>query len=546
MDAPLADDDSTWPCGLVETAADGVVIDVNETLARWTGRARHEMVGRRLRDLLSVGSRVLYETHVVPMAKLHGVASEIALDLLTERDTKMPVLVNVAVRKVDAEDRMYFSVVEATQRRSYERELLQARRQAEAATVAAERAQDRLQLLAEVNAALSEGVELANVLLNVASLIARRRQGVCFILTTALPADGYEVVAAGPPTTSASAVDGLVERLCGPLPRRQRVWPTWLRHPAAGVFAELPTDGLGVDAQRAEVGPMAVVPIMVRGRPAGAIVLIGDTQTAYGSGDLEEMTALSEPIGLHADNLRLAAGEHDRAMALQRALLTPAIRADGVEIATTYLPSAEHAMVGGDWYDSFVRPDGTIVLVIGDVTGHDHVAAAGMGQLRGLMRAVAFLSPDTPARVVSIVDDAARGLGLQVRATAILVFLSPPDSSGVRMMSWANAGHLPAALVSAEGTVSWLEHEPDVMLGVLPDSRRRDRSQPFSAGDTLVLYTDGLVESRTRAIDVGLSALQRALERTSGRRLPELCAEVVAELAAERQEDDIALLVVRN
>ena len=121
---------------------------------------------------------------------------------------------------------------------------------------------------------------------------------------------------------------------------------------------------------------------------------------------------MAEPIGLFVDNLRLYAREHNRALALQEALLTPAVDIPGVELVTRYLPSADGATVGGDWYDSLIRADGSAVIAIGDVIGHDHRAAAAMGQLRGLLRAIAYTAAGAPGAILAATDRAARGLGV--------------------------------------------------------------------------------------------------------------------------------------
>jgi PAS domain S-box-containing protein len=544
----VADPASTWPCGLVETTEDSIVLWVNDAFVEWIGRSRADLEGTHLQTLLAVGSRVLYETQVAPILRLGGVAAELALDLLAADGTRLAALVNVAAGRDGADERRYFAIIGATQRRSYERELVQARRQAEAATAAAEQAQDRLELLAEVNVILSEGLELQPALQRLAELITQRRDCACRIVETPLSVPATAAAARSGTASTATAAGALANTVVS-----SRLEPD---HGQAerGRTSQLQrenrtrgTEAAVGDQLLMERGVTLTVPIRVRETQLGTIVLArAPGEPAFGQADLDEITELAHRIGLHLENTRLSRGEHDRALALQQALLTPAVQTDGLQIATTYLPSADGAMVGGDWYDSLLRPDGTTVLVIGDVTGHDHVAAAAMGQLRGLLRAIAYLSVDTPAGVLSAVDRAAAGLGLNVRATAILAYLSPPDALGRRRLQWANAGHPPPALVSADGPVSWLEMKPDLMLGVRPDWPRQDHHRVFDRGDTLVFYTDGLIENRARDIDTGLDALEEALTRSAGQSVDVLSSEVIDTMATVHQDDDMALLVVRS
>ena len=117
-----------------------------------------------------------------------------------------------------------------------------------------------------------------------------------------------------------------------------------------------------------------------------------------------------------------------------------------------YVPAAEAARVGGDWYDAFLQRDGAPVLVIGDVVGHDTAAAAAMGQLRGLLRGIAHHSGAGPAEVLHGLDEAMASMHTGTLATAVVARLERCRERGRRSrLRWANAGHPPPLLLRADG-----------------------------------------------------------------------------------------------
>ncbi len=136
------------------------------------------------------------------------------------------------------------------------------------------------------------------------------------------------------------------------------------------------------------------------------------------------------------------------ALVLQQAVLTEPPQPEDLEVAVHYQPATHDRDIGGDWYDAFVASDGVTTLVIGDVVGHDLGAAATMGQLRGLVRAIGYDSGATPARLLERVDAAIDGLALGINAvaTAVVARIEQSDderSRGVRTVRWSSAGHLP-------------------------------------------------------------------------------------------------------
>jgi serine phosphatase RsbU (regulator of sigma subunit) len=226
---------------------------------------------------------------------------------------------------------------------------------------------------------------------------------------------------------------------------------------------------------------------------------------------------------------------------LQHSLLTDPPPVPGLEMAVRYVPAVRRAQVGGDWYDAFPLVDGTTMLVIGDVTGHDVAAAATMAEARGVLRGIAQSRAGTPADVLHALDGALGRLGDDTLITAVVATMQRRDG-GVRLC-WSNAGHPPPLLLGRDGATTVLERQPDPLLGV-GGAARADHELPLCAGDTLLLYTDGLVERRGAPLDAGIAWLAGILPRFAGRPLDELCDALLADTAG-RREDDVAVLAVR-
>ncbi|WP_324275471.1 PP2C family protein-serine/threonine phosphatase [Blastococcus brunescens] len=212
------------------------------------------------------------------------------------------------------------------------------------------------------------------------------------------------------------------------------------------------------------------------------------------------------------------------------------------------MPAAEGAEIGGDWYDAFLQSDGATVLAIGDVVGHDTRAAAAMGQVRGLLRGIAYSSGEGPADVLSGLDRAVEGLALDTMATALVGRLEQDDAdfrAGRTVLRWSSAGHPPAAVLTAEGKAHLLDEHADLLLGVAPERERHEHTIVLERGATVFLYTDGLVERRDRDVDTGTAELVAVLETCAGMSLDELCDEVLERLFLPDAEDDVAILAVR-
>ena len=302
----------------------------------------------------------------------------------------------------------------------------------------------------------------------------------------------------------------------------------------------------------AELAPesFAILPLQGRGRTVGLLsVFSGAGRGPLDSEDLTSAREVAARAGLALDNARLYQQQRRLAEGLQRSLLTEPPEPDHVEVAVRYEPAAEAAQVGGDWYDAFLQPDGATVLIIGDVVGHDTEAAAAMGQVRGLLRGIAFTTGDGPAGILTRLDAAMEGLQVGTTATAVIARIEQEQDErerGVTRVRWSNAGHPPAMVINPDGSVLVLAGtEADLLLGIDPQTSRVESEAVLDRGSTVLFYTDGLVERRGQNLDEGLARLRDALEELGDRSLEELCDAVLDRLLPERREDDVALVAVR-
>jgi serine phosphatase RsbU (regulator of sigma subunit) len=166
-----------------------------------------------------------------------------------------------------------------------------------------------------------------------------------------------------------------------------------------------------------------------------------------------------------------------------------------------------------------------------------------MAQVRGMLRAIASSTAGSPATVLSTLDQVLADLDLHTLVT-VAVATVDRSADGTARVCWSNAGHPPPVLVCADGRTQLLDRTPERLVGVAPDVARTDHELVLTPGDTLLLYTDGLVERRTALLDDGFAWLVGELQVLGRAPLDRLCDELLAELGG-RVDDDVALLAVR-
>jgi PAS domain S-box-containing protein len=339
----------------------------------------------------------------------------------------------------------------------------------------------------------------------------------------------------------------------------------------------------------------AVLPLRVGDRLVGSIAVGWAEPQQFRDDDLALLDAFAAQCASALDRLLALQAEREGARAvqrlseaLQRSLLTQPPEREDVSVVVRYQPSAQLAQVGGDWYDAFATSTGATILTVGDVSGHDQTAAAGMAQVRNLLRGLAVDSDEDPAALLGRLDRALATLELDVLATAVVadgedgragaggegvvpvaadlgqlrgrlvahddgdvlatavVARLDPGPDGGRRLRWSSAGHLPALLREPSGRVRLLDADgSDLMLGVDPAAPRTEHAVDLAPGATVLLYTDGLVERRDRGLDDGVEQLRRALEDgpAPSDGLEGLCDALLAAVAPDGS-DDIAVLLL--
>ncbi|MCZ2860294.1 SpoIIE family protein phosphatase [Blastococcus sp. VKM Ac-2987] len=311
------------------------------------------------------------------------------------------------------------------------------------------------------------------------------------------------------------------------------------------------TPGPMHDALRA-LAPEAVVVLPLPGRDGSVGMLTlanGTDRGGFSAEDLVTARHVAARAGLVLDNARLFRQQRGLAEGFQRSLLTAPPEPDHLQIAVRYVPAAQSAEVGGDWYDAFMQPGGATQLVIGDVVGHDVAAAAAMGQIRSIVRTIGALDHDGPAAVLRQVGQVMETLQSPILATTLIARLEQTDAereAGLTRLRWSNAGHPPPMTIASDGTVTALTTEhTDLLLGVDAAAVRRESQVTLGRDVVVLLYTDGLVERRNSDLDAGTARLEAVLAELAGRELDELCDELLARMLPDAPDDDVALVAVR-
>ncbi|KAB7852412.1 serine/threonine-protein phosphatase [Streptomyces mobaraensis NBRC 13819 = DSM 40847] len=363
------------------------------------------------------------------------------------------------------------------------------------------------------------------------------------------PEGGARPATAGSPGLGLELADEAAERcevrIGGPLAEVLRgVRPVFGDSSAAR--AALP-ELLGEDRHVPQRRRTILAPLRGRRRVIGAAVFIRrPDRAAFEGDDLLVAAQLATHTALGVDKAVLYGREVYIADELQRTMLPDSLpQPTGVRLASRYLPAAETARVGGDWYDAIPLPGNRIALVVGDVMGHSMTSAAIMGQLRTTAQTLAGLDLP-PQEVLHHLDEQAQRLGSDRMATCLYAVYDPVSHRIVI----ANAGHPPPIMLHRGGRAEVLRVPPGAPIGVGGvDFEAVELDAP--AGATLLLYTDGLVESRIRDVWTGIEQLRERLidtARLTGPNPPPLeplCDEVLGMLGPGDRDDDIALLAAR-
>jgi GAF domain-containing protein/anti-sigma regulatory factor (Ser/Thr protein kinase) len=418
------------------------------------------------------------------------------------------------------------------------------------ARMAAERAEDRARLLADVSLALDAPVGLARRFDALVRAVVPRLADFCTV--RAIDEHGNA------PLVAYAHADAAKQELVGAAFRNDHSLrlpggPTEvIRSGEAVLVAEVPRDRwdeLPPDEEfRARVRELAPssyigVPLIARGRAIGALSLVcAESGRRFTEEHRDLAVEIGRRAGLALDNATLYEGQRQVAETLQEALLPlelPAVA--GGALARRYVASAEPGRVGGDWYDAIPLPDGRILLCVGDVVGRGPQAAAVMGQLRSAVGILAAEDP-APGTILDRLAGFATSVPDAMGTTAALCLLDVDSGE----LHYACAGHPPPLVVPADGedaALLWEGRSPP--LGLATVAPRPQARRALAPADTLLLYTDGLVERPQEAIDASLERLRRAAATARATTPDTLCDALLATLAPGGSDDDTALLALR-
>ena len=285
------------------------------------------------------------------------------------------------------------------------------------------------------------------------------------------------------------------------------------------------------------------LPLLAAGAPLGAIRFSFTRPRRITEEERVFLEALAGQCALAVERASMFEREHTTAETLQRSLLPDRLpTVPGVILEARYLPVTRNMEIGGDWYDAFKLPDGRLAIAAGDVMGKGLTAAAGMGRVRNALRALALTDP-RPAAVLAGLDRLFQATELDEQVTTVsYLVIDPATGEGLA----GNAGHLPPLRLSQTGPPRLDAIEAGTPLGWA--SPRQQHSFRLPPGNTVVFYSDGLVENRTRGLDTGLDELLAVAGQAPPEVIghPDRLLEYLVDrmLAGYEQDDDVTVLVL--
>lgn len=285
------------------------------------------------------------------------------------------------------------------------------------------------------------------------------------------------------------------------------------------------------------------VPLISRNDETLGLIQVADKlEGDFTADDEVVLLQLAQMAAVAIGNAERYAQEHLIAETLQRAMLPADLpTVNGLSLAARYVAGGGGTQVGGDWYDTVVMEDGRVMLAVGDVVGRGARAAAVMGQLRTAMRAYAL--QQLPATVLMrSLDLLLQDVSVSSIATAACLMVDPRSGS-VEMVL---AGHPPPLVLDPDGRTRYLKADPHTPMGVRDAPIYLSTVNRLQPGSTLLIFTDGLVESRIRPVGQGLDILASSLDGMA--RLLDvegICDLCLKGMLTESHDDDVALLVAR-
>ncbi len=411
---------------------------------------------------------------------------------------------------------------------------------------------ERAELVDDLTAALARGerlqqitVELADAL-NVSQVAAIVQRQARAALDTYFAVVGLVDTASG--TVRFQPSDAIPEdfaEVWNDIPLTRRVPVTEVTRRGMAAFYETRAELLEEYPDLAEVvalvgnAAFATMPLVAGGRVMGVLSVSWPTERQISRADRDFLATIAAQCAQAIERAELFEHERTVARTLQRAILPELLPAfASLQFVGRYLPAEVGIDVGGDWYDAFPLSDGTVALVVGDVTGHGLDAAATMAQLRNMLRAYAFGGAG-PAEAMRRLDEVLVTTGSDQYATCLYATFDPTS----RRITWSNAGHHAPVIVDPDGTARAMVMRHDPLLGF--GGEHSEIHGFLEPGTRLVMFTDGLIERRSSTIDEGLERLVGALDGRTPEDLEEMGDQIIRATSADvLREDDLCLLLV--
>ena len=522
------------PCGFLLIDLDGLIQRVNNRFATWTGYTVNELVGRRtFQELLSVDSQIYYQTHFAPTLGLQRALRDVALELNGINGQPILAVTNAELHEATATvpALVWLVLIDATARRSFEQE--------------SQRARQRLARLQRLTSAFAVALTRQEVVSVTVAEILDGTEGDHGFLADVV-GDNLRILEALPNDEVAHAAWEASDIPNIPLlAQSMRSNTAVFMENSDGVGTLLPplrTDG--VSSRR-----VALLPMATAGQARGVLCVASSKEATFQPDEraflvlFAELTAQAiERARLHDDAIVRAQQmvvmyDHERQVAalFQQHLLNRTMPVDGrIVLNASYQAGGELVEIGGDFFDAFFVTENLLAVAVGDVVGRGIPAATVMGQVRTALRAYA-LEGRGPAATLERLDAFAESID---GAFCTSVAYSELDLE-TGELRYACAGHPPPVLVLPVGGIKVLWDGRSPLLGVDPHVSKAEASVHMPAGARLLLYSDGLVETHTRAIDEGIAQLVTQLDANHDVELDQL-SELVDGHGA--YSDDVCVL----
>jgi PAS domain S-box-containing protein len=521
------------------------VLDANDAFLDMLGYTRQDLAGGRMDwRAMTPPEWLSYDEDAVAQMRATGSCRPFAKEMVHADGRRVPVLLGAAVVDRDPLRWVTFTV-DLSERQRAERERAELSERERAATAAAVAADEQLDLLMRTGALLSATRDRDELLQHAARLVLPAL-GDWAVVLTAAERGALQVVAAVHSDDAHSAPMG---RLRDMRVSPQRPVSVQLAHRVgrARLVADLEAElALWRDEPMGEVlaelspGALLAAPLTSAERRLGVLLIGRDRdRPPFDNRAVATLNELAGRLGLALRNAELSAYEHSVAETLQRAVLPDRLPdLPHLSLAVRYLPASEGLDVGGDWYDAFRLHGSLVGLVVGDVVGHNVGSASLMGQLRNILRAYALCATD-PVRALADTNSALRRLVPDALATVCYGVLDTDTGQ----FTYASAGHPPPLVITEHGQPRWLDESNGLMLGVADDLDISMSSLMLRPGDSLLLYTDGLVEDHLRDLSEGMRILTDTLAGLDNPEPDRLCDMLLERmLGARTRPDDVCLL----